>query len=73
MPRPPRKVVPGGYYHVLNRGNGRSALFHKEQDYVGFLQVLSEHYHRRGGGHLYQGRFKSFPVQDDLHFLTVCR
>jgi REP element-mobilizing transposase RayT len=22
---------------------------------------------------LYQGRFKSFPVQDDGHFLTVCR
>lgn len=26
-----------------------------------------------GRGHLYQGRFKSFPVQRDEHFLTVCR
>ncbi len=26
-----------------------------------------------GYGHLYQGRFKSFPVQDDYHFLTLCR
>lgn len=26
-----------------------------------------------GAGHLYQGRFKSFPVQTDGHFLTVCR
>jgi putative transposase len=26
-----------------------------------------------GTGHLYQGRFKSFPVQSDTHFLTVCR
>lgn len=26
-----------------------------------------------GGGHLYQGRFKSFPVQEDEHFWTVCR
>jgi putative transposase len=26
-----------------------------------------------GTGHLYQGRFKSFVVQDDAHFLTVCR
>ncbi len=26
-----------------------------------------------GTGHLYQGRFKSFPVQDDYHFLRVCR
>ncbi len=26
-----------------------------------------------GCGHLYQGRFKSFPVQSDRYFLTVCR
>jgi putative transposase len=26
-----------------------------------------------GGGHLYQGRFKSFPIETDEHFLTVCR
>jgi putative transposase len=26
-----------------------------------------------GDGHLYQGRFKSFPVQQDAHLLTVCR
>jgi len=33
------------------------------------------HAHRQstGSGHVYQGRFKSFPVQDDEHFLTVCR
>lgn len=26
-----------------------------------------------GYGHVYQGRYKSFPVQDDDHFHTVCR
>jgi len=26
-----------------------------------------------GSGHLYQGRFKSFPVQGDAHYLTLCR
>ena len=31
------------------------------------------HYHTSGEGHVYQGRFKSFPVQGDEHFLTVCR
>ena len=31
------------------------------------------HYHSSGEGHVYQGRFKSFPIQDDEHFLTVCR
>ncbi len=31
-------------------------------------------FHRTvGSGHLYQGRFKSFPVESDDHFLTVCR
>ena len=31
------------------------------------------HYHSCGEGHVYQGRFKSFPVQQDAHFFTVCR
>ena len=31
------------------------------------------HYHSSGEGHVYQGRFKSFPIQDDEHFLSVCR
>ena len=31
------------------------------------------HYHTSGEGHVYQGRFKSFPIQDDGHFFTVCR
>ncbi|NLE59052.1 MAG: hypothetical protein GX616_11870 [Planctomycetes bacterium] len=31
------------------------------------------HYGSAGTGHLYQGRFKSFPMQNDEHFLTVCR
>ena len=31
------------------------------------------HYNTSGEGHVYQGRFKSFPVQDDDHFHVVCR
>ena len=31
------------------------------------------HHQSAGSGHLYQGRFKSFPVQADDHLLTVCR
>lgn len=26
-----------------------------------------------GYGHLYQGRYKSFPVQEDSHFLQICK
>ena len=31
------------------------------------------HYHTAGTGHLYQGRFKAFPVQEDDHLYTVVR
>jgi len=33
------------------------------------------HAHRQsaGTGHVYQGRFRSFPVEEDDYFLTVCR
>jgi putative transposase len=46
--------------------------------FVGWLTLTHTqrwHAHRQsaGTGHLYQGRFKSFPLQDDEHFLTVCR
>jgi len=47
-------------------------------DFMGWLATT--HVRRRrafrkcdGTGHLYQGRFKSFPVQEDGHFITVCR
>ena len=121
MPRSARAIEAGLIYHVLNRGNGRMRLFHKDADFAAFEAVLAEalarypvdlltyclmgnhwhlvlrpradealgrlmgwvgvthvrrhheHYRTRGGGHLYQGRFKSFPVQDDGHLLTLCR
>jgi putative transposase len=31
------------------------------------------HRHSVGHGHLYQGTYKSFPVESDDHFYTVCR
>ena len=46
--------------------------------FVGWLtlthtQRWHAHRHSAGTGHVYQGRFKSFPVQEDEHFYTVCR
>jgi putative transposase len=32
-----------------------------------------QHYHSYGQGHIYQGRFKSFPIEEDEHLLTVLR
>jgi putative transposase len=31
------------------------------------------HYHSAGTGHVYQGRFKAFPVEDDDYFYSVVR
>ena len=121
MPRPPRADEAGGLYHVLNRGNLRATIFHKEADYAAFERILHEalqihkiqlysfqlmpnhyhlvlrplvdgemsrfmgwvggthtmryhaHYHTSGTGHVYQQRYKSFPIQDDEHFFVVCR
>ena len=46
--------------------------------FVGWLTLTHTqrwHAHRKsiGTGHVYQGRFKSFPVQEDEHFYTVAR
>ncbi len=119
MPRTARAALGGWCYHVLNRGNGRAEVFHKDEDYQAFLAlfapacerlplrvlawclmpnhfhlVLQPHhdgdlgrwmqwlmtahvrrYHRHygGSGHVWQGRFKAFPIQKDDHLLTVLR
>jgi putative transposase len=40
---------------------------------VTHTQRWHAYHHTAGTGPLYQGRFKSFPIQQDEHFLTVCR
>jgi len=40
---------------------------------VTHTQRWHAHRHTSGTGPVYQGRFKSFPIQRDSHFLTVCR
>ncbi len=40
---------------------------------VTHAQRVHAHRASAGSGHLYQGRFKSFVVQDDAHFLSVAR
>jgi putative transposase len=119
MPRIARQEVSSQFLHILNRGNDRSTVFHKDGDYAAFLRCFAAararhsvpafsfclmpnhfhfvleiedpgglaafmqqwmtthvrryHAHYRTSGHLWQGRFKSFPVTGDAHFLTVVR
>ena len=106
-------------YHVLNRGNGRAKVFHKDGDYAALLDLMAEanerlplrvlgyvlmpnhfhlvlwprgdgdlsrwmqwlmtshvrryHRHYGGSGHVWQGRFKAFPIEQDEHLLAVLR
>lgn len=119
MSRTARASVGGVVYHVINRGNARSEVFHKDGDYQAFVNLIGlackrvplrvlayclmpNHFHlvlwpRHDGdlgrwmqwlmtshvrryhshygtsGHVWQGRFKAFPIQQDEHFLTVLR
>src|SRR5271166_4018901 len=82
MPRVARKAPGGQVYHVLNRSVGKM-LFGKDADgqVTAFFRWLAHTHAMRwrvahrtvGYGHLYQGRFQSFPVQSDEHLLTVLR
>lgn len=66
-------VMPNHWHLVLwPRGDGDLS------EYMRWLTVThTQRWHAAHGtsgtGPLYQGRFKSFPVQGDEHFYTVCR
>ena len=42
MPRPQRIEYPDAYYHVMNRGRGRKAIFHDEEYFEAFLETIKE-------------------------------
>jgi putative transposase len=120
MPRTARASQGGYCYHVMNRGNGRRTVFHKEGDFAAFVKLLRQagervpgvrllayclmpnhfhlafwprrdgelsnymmwlltahvrryHQHYHGSGHVWQGRFRAFRIQEDDHLLTVLR
>ena len=64
----------GNHWHLLLRPRTAAALSRM----MAWLTVTHarrhhKHYPHPGSGHLYQGRFKSFPVESDEHFLIVAR
>lgn len=66
-------VMPNHFHLVIRpKGDGDLSRFMRWLTMT-HTQRWHAHRHSAGTGHLYQGRFKSFPVQDDGHFLTLCR
>jgi putative transposase len=66
-------VMPN-HWHVLvwPRVDGELTAFLR---WLAHTHTMRWHAHHgtSGAGHLYQGRFKSFPVQNDEHFYAVAR
>lgn len=62
------------HYHLVLRPlvDGEMSRF---MGWVGGTHTMRYHAHYKtsGLGHVYQQRYKSFPVQDDEHFYVVCR
>jgi hypothetical protein len=67
MARLARVVVPGVPHHVTQRGNRRQETFFLESDYIAYLDLMAE-----WRGHLWQGRFASFPM-DERHLMLAGR
>jgi len=69
----PSHVMPNHWHFVL--------WPERDDDLPAFMQQITnthvkrwkEHRHETGYGHLYQGRYKSFPVQTDDYFYQVVR
>ena len=63
-------LMPNHWHLVLwPRHDGELAAFMQRLTITHVRRWL-EHRHRVGMGHIYQGRYKSFPVQSDVHYLT---
>lgn len=66
-------LMPNHWHLVLwPKSDGQLSRF---MQWLSMTHAQRWHAHRRSGGrgHLYQSRFKSFPIQQDEHFLSVCQ
>ena len=66
-------LMPNHFHLVLwPKSDGQLSRF---MQWLTMTHALRWHAHRHSGGrgHLYQSRFKSFPIQQDEHFLSICR
>jgi putative transposase len=66
-------VMPNHWHLVVRPETGQALGRWMGWVCVTHVRRYHEHYHSRGGGHIYQGRFKSFPVAEDDYFLALCR
>ena len=66
-------LMPNHWHLVVQAGKDTNLSTWMQWVTVTHTHRWHAHTHSAGEGPLYQGRFKSFPVQQDGHFLTLCR
>lgn len=66
-------VMPNHWHFVVQPDNDNQVSEFFRRLTVTHTMRWHSHYHTSRTGHLYQGRFKSFPVQDDEHLLWLMR
>jgi len=66
-------IMPNHWHFVLYPKRDNDLSFFMRWLTLTHTQRWLAHRKMVGYGHLYQGRYKSFPVQKDDHFLTLCR
>ncbi|MGB2984404.1 MAG: transposase [Phycisphaerae bacterium] len=66
-------LMPNHWHLVVHAGERTNLSTWMQWVTVTHTHRWHAHTHTAGEGPLYHGRFKSFPVQEDVHFLTVCR
>jgi putative transposase len=64
-------VMPN-HFHLVARVDDSASLSEMMQWWL-TSHVRRQHKRNATSGHIWQGRFKSFPVQEDRHLLTVLR
>lgn len=64
-------LMPNHFHLVVwNRNEGDLSVW---MQWLTTAHVRRYHRHYQSSGHVWQGRFKSFPIQSDEHLLTVMR
>jgi putative transposase len=66
-------VMPNHWHFVVQPTDDKQVTEFFRRLTVTHTMRWHAHYKTSGTGHLYQGRFKSFPVQDDEYLLWVMR
>ncbi|MEM9409931.1 MAG: transposase [Planctomycetota bacterium] len=66
-------IIPNHWHFIVDPSDDKQVSEFFRRLTVTHTMRWHAHYKTSGTGHLYQGRLKSFPVQDDEHLLWVMR